>query len=83
MEHLSQVMLYSLAYSETQNEGKILPGFLLYMKDSTMREIRPKSAELKGVLQMRNRLVPHFSRMSSDSFPGLNFFVNYIVTFKF
>lgn len=74
MEHLSQVILYSLAYSETQNNGKIVPGYLLYMKDGTTRELRPKAAELKGVLQMRNRAVPHFSRICSDSFPGLKLF---------
>jgi CRISPR/Cas system-associated exonuclease Cas4 (RecB family) len=42
IEHQAQVLLYSLLLSERWNKGKIVPGFLLYLKDNRIRKIQPK-----------------------------------------
>lgn len=52
------------------NSGRILPGHVLYLKDNNARAVIPKAVELKGLLQMRNRLAPSFARLRLDSLPG-------------
>ncbi|KAI1722799.1 DNA replication factor dna2 domain-containing protein [Ditylenchus destructor] len=68
-EHKTQVLIYSLMLSERYNFGRILPGNVLYLKDNNGRAVIPKAAELKGLLQMRNRLAPSFARFQLDSLP--------------
>uniref|UniRef100_A0A914GZ10 DNA replication ATP-dependent helicase/nuclease DNA2 n=1 Tax=Globodera rostochiensis TaxID=31243 RepID=A0A914GZ10_GLORO len=71
IEHHSQVLIYSLMLAERANDGRIAPGFLLYLRDNAVVEVRPRALELHGLLQMRNRLAAkHFSRFTLDSFPA-------------
>ncbi|KAL3092269.1 hypothetical protein niasHT_028147 [Heterodera trifolii] len=71
IEHQSQVLIYSMMLAERANDGRIGPGFLLYLRDNAMVEVRPRVFELRNLLQMRNRLaVQHFSRFSLRSFPA-------------
>lgn len=60
-----------LSETEERNAGRILPGYLLYMKTNTLRQIVPREPELKGILQMRNRHAVPFSLLDVDSFSGM------------
>uniref|UniRef100_A0A915MY03 DNA replication ATP-dependent helicase/nuclease DNA2 n=1 Tax=Meloidogyne javanica TaxID=6303 RepID=A0A915MY03_MELJA len=69
VEHQTQVMLYSLMLSESVNNGQLSLGFLLYLRDNKIAPIHPKAVQLRGIIQMRNRLATHFSKFTIDSFP--------------
>ncbi|CAK5112786.1 unnamed protein product [Meloidogyne enterolobii] len=69
VEHQTQVMLYSLMLSERVNNGQLSLGFLLYLRDNKIAPIHPKAVQLRGIIQMRNRLATHFSKFTIDSFP--------------
>uniref|UniRef100_A0A1I8BE57 DNA replication ATP-dependent helicase/nuclease DNA2 n=1 Tax=Meloidogyne hapla TaxID=6305 RepID=A0A1I8BE57_MELHA len=69
VEHQTQVMLYSLMLSERANNGRLSLGFLLYLRDNKIASIHPKAVQLRGIIQMRNRLASHFSKFTIDSFP--------------
>uniref|UniRef100_A0A915ME96 DNA replication ATP-dependent helicase/nuclease DNA2 n=1 Tax=Meloidogyne javanica TaxID=6303 RepID=A0A915ME96_MELJA len=69
VEHQTQVMLYSLMLSERVNSGQLSLGFLLYLRDNKIAPIHPKAVQLRGIIQMRNRLATHFSKFTIDSFP--------------
>jgi len=42
-------------------------------RDNAIAQIHPKAIQLRGLLQMRNRLATHFSKFTLDSFPGILF----------
>uniref|UniRef100_A0A915D3M1 PD-(D/E)XK endonuclease-like domain-containing protein n=1 Tax=Ditylenchus dipsaci TaxID=166011 RepID=A0A915D3M1_9BILA len=70
IEHQTQVLIYSLMLSENCNSGRILPANVLYLKDNQARQVDPLAGELKGILQMRNRLAPSFAHLSLNSLPA-------------
>uniref|UniRef100_A0A183EIR5 Cas_Cas4 domain-containing protein n=1 Tax=Gongylonema pulchrum TaxID=637853 RepID=A0A183EIR5_9BILA len=66
-EHAMQVMLYCLAL--TSKQDKIGSGLLFYLLDEVSRAVVPKSADLKGILHLRNEIAASMSSISFDSLP--------------
>ncbi|KHJ87957.1 DNA replication factor Dna2, partial [Oesophagostomum dentatum] len=68
-EHAAQVMLYNLMLS-SRHKQLIEDGSLLYLKDGVTREVRPRALELKGIINQRNSLATHLSKLDPDSLPA-------------
>ena len=49
----------------------IVPGYLLYLKDLTFRTIYPTSADLHGILAMRNRMAADLNEFDIENFPRM------------
>ncbi|VDO97519.1 unnamed protein product [Heligmosomoides polygyrus] len=64
-----QVMLYSLMLSSRYRQP-IVEGSLLYLKDGVTRGVQPRALEMKAIINQRNRLALHFSRLNPDSLPA-------------
>ena len=56
-EHRGQVILYSMMMSERRPDPEA--GLLLYLRTSSLQEVRAGIHEMRGLVQLRNRLVYH------------------------
>ncbi|EYB84961.1 hypothetical protein Y032_0306g1976 [Ancylostoma ceylanicum] len=67
-EHAAQVMLYSLMLSSRYKEP-IGEGSLLYLKDGVTRVVHPRALELKAIINQRNNLALHLSKLNPELLP--------------
>ena len=58
-EHRGQVILYSMMMSERRPDPEA--GLLLYLRTSSMQEIKAGIHEMRGLVQLRNQLAFHLS----------------------
>ena len=59
-EHRGQVILYSMMMSERRQDPEA--GLLLYLRNSSMQEVKAGVHEMRGLIQLRNQLVYHVKK---------------------
>ncbi|RCN33597.1 DNA replication factor Dna2 [Ancylostoma caninum] len=67
-EHAAQVMLYSLMLSSRYKQP-IGDSSLIYLKDGVTRDVRPRSLELKAIINQRNNLALYLSKLNPELLP--------------
>ena len=65
-EHRGQVILYSMMMSERRPDPE--SGLLLYLRTSSVQEVKAGIHEMRGLVQLRNQLVYHLRQ--KEQLPG-------------
>ncbi len=63
-EHRGQLIMYSMMMSERRPDPE--SGLLLYLRTSSLQEVRAGIHEMRGLIQMRNQLAHHFLQDFED-----------------
>eukprot|EP00094_Tigriopus_californicus_P009570 TCALIF_09226-PA protein Name:"Similar to Dna2 DNA replication ATP-dependent helicase/nuclease DNA2 (Mus musculus)" AED:0.03 eAED:0.03 QI:0/0.66/0.5/0.75/1/1/4/36/1063 len=64
-EHRGQVIMYSMMMAERRPDPEA--GLLLYLRNSSVQEVRAGVHEMRGLVQLRNELASHLKNGPSES----------------